>query len=212
VPLTSTHWEAEALAPHVALARGWERQLDTRYDALFYGRGALRAGPYERWLRREAVRFVAVPDAPLDPAGQAEARLIATHPSYLRAAWSSRHWRVYAVRRPVPLVAGAASLLAIAPDRVTLHAQRPGPVRLGLRWTSLWQVTGAGACVTRGPDGFTDLHTTRAGTVRLTTRLSMAGVLGATRVCAAVRPGSHPPDAKSILAADGGPAAAGRSW
>src|ERR1700737_400557 len=33
---TVDHWEARFLAPHVALARGWERQLDNGRDALFY--------------------------------------------------------------------------------------------------------------------------------------------------------------------------------
>ena len=32
VPLTRSHWEAALLAPSVSLARGWEKQLETRYD------------------------------------------------------------------------------------------------------------------------------------------------------------------------------------
>src|SRR5439155_6855333 len=32
VPLTRSHWEAALLAPAVSLARGWEKQLDERYD------------------------------------------------------------------------------------------------------------------------------------------------------------------------------------
>ena len=33
---TVDHFEARFLALHVALARGWERQLDNRRNALFY--------------------------------------------------------------------------------------------------------------------------------------------------------------------------------
>ena len=33
---TRDHWEARWLAPHVAIARGWERQLDRDRNALFY--------------------------------------------------------------------------------------------------------------------------------------------------------------------------------
>jgi hypothetical protein len=188
VPFTRTHWEAEALAPHVALARGWERQLDTRYASLFYDARKVSATAYEQWLTRQSVRFVAVPDATLDPAGRGEARLIATHPSYLRPVWHSRHWQVFEVRSPAPLLQGAASLLTIGPDHVTLLARRAGLVELNLHWTSLWQVTTAGACVAKSADGFTDVHVARAGTVRLTTRLTAAGALGASRDCAAPLP------------------------
>jgi hypothetical protein len=32
VPFTSSHWDATILGERFDLARGWERQLDTRYD------------------------------------------------------------------------------------------------------------------------------------------------------------------------------------
>ena len=186
VPFTAMHWESEALAPHVALARGWERQLDTRYNALFYDPAGVGAERYHRWLQREAVRFVALPDAELDASGRDEARLIATRPSYLHPVWHSRHWRVFEVRQPSPLLGGPASLLAIGPDRVTLWAHHPGLLRLAVHWTSLWHVSGAGACITRSADGFTMLRARRASIVRLTTRITPAALLGATRTCAAV--------------------------
>ena len=47
-------------APRFPLARGWERQLDIADNPLFYG-GALTGTRYERWLKRLAVRYVAVP-------------------------------------------------------------------------------------------------------------------------------------------------------
>ena len=66
VPFTRGHWEAAWLAPKVSLARGWEKQLDERYDGVLLGRN-LTGGDYHRWLDAEAVRYVALPDAPLDP-------------------------------------------------------------------------------------------------------------------------------------------------
>jgi hypothetical protein len=103
VPLTKAHWEAAYLAGHdgIRLARGWERQLDTRYAALFYRRAASARGPglsasaYERWLRENRVMYVALPDAPLDKAGLAEGALIASGVPYLRQIWRSSHWRLY---------------------------------------------------------------------------------------------------------------------
>ena len=82
----------------VALARGWERQLDTRYAALFY-RPGLTAASYAAWLRENRVAYVALPDARLDYAGSAEGALIARGLPYLREVWRSAHWRLYVLRR-----------------------------------------------------------------------------------------------------------------
>ena len=58
------------MAPSVALARGWERQLDRKANAVFY-EGELTAERYHAWLRDTAVSHVALPDAPLDPTRRA---------------------------------------------------------------------------------------------------------------------------------------------
>jgi hypothetical protein len=96
VPLTKSHWEAEYLAGHdgVSLARGWERQLDTRYAAIFY-RPVLTATSYRAWLTENRVRYVALPDAPLDRAGRREGALVARGAPYLRELWRSEDWRLY---------------------------------------------------------------------------------------------------------------------
>jgi hypothetical protein len=98
VPLTAAHWEAADLAGHdgVMLARGWERQLDTRYAALFY-RPTLTAAGYGAWLRENHVAYVALPDTKLDYAGKAEGALVAHGLPYLREVWRARHWRLYEV-------------------------------------------------------------------------------------------------------------------
>ncbi len=97
VPLTGAHWEAADLAGHdgIALARGWERQLDTRYAHLFY-EPHLTAFAYAAWLRANRVAYVALPDARLDDAGRAEGALIARGLPYLHELWRSNHWRLYA--------------------------------------------------------------------------------------------------------------------
>jgi hypothetical protein len=100
VPLTGAHWEAAYLPGHegIALARGWERQLDTRYARLFY-EPPLTASAYEAWLHTNRVAYVALPDARLDYAGREEGALIAHGLPYLREVWHSPHWRLYAVKR-----------------------------------------------------------------------------------------------------------------
>jgi len=98
VPLTKAHWEAVYLAGHdgISLARGWERQLDTRYGAIFY-RPSLSSSAYRAWLAENRVAYVALPDAPLDQAGLLEGKLVARGLPYLHELWHSEHWRLYRV-------------------------------------------------------------------------------------------------------------------
>ncbi len=101
VPLTGAHWEAAYLAGYdgIALARGWERQLDTRYASLFY-RPGLTPSTYAAWLAENRVAYVALPDVRLDEAGREEGALIARGLPYLREVWRSPHWRLYAFDVP----------------------------------------------------------------------------------------------------------------
>jgi hypothetical protein len=96
VPLTQAHWESAYLAGHdgISLARGWERQLDTRYAALFY-RPTLPSSAYRAWLTENRVAYVALPDTPLDKAGRLEGALVARGVPYLHELWHSEHWRLY---------------------------------------------------------------------------------------------------------------------
>jgi hypothetical protein len=101
VPMMGSHGEAAYLAGYdgVALARGWERQLDTRYAHLFYVPG-LSVGGYAAWLRANRVVYVALPDVRLDEAGREEGALIARGLPYLHELWHSAHWRLYAFDAP----------------------------------------------------------------------------------------------------------------
>jgi hypothetical protein len=174
IPFTENHWEAARVAPHVALARGWERQLDRRYGALFYD-GTLSAATYRRWLDEHAVAYVALPDAALDYAARDEARLVERGPAYLHQVWHDAHWRLFAVRDPAPLVSGAArGPLELGVDGFTLRARRPGSAVVRVRDSRWWRVTAGRACVAPGPDGMTRLRVLAPGTVRVQARLSGA--------------------------------------
>ena len=87
VPLTRSHWETAELAPRVSLARGWEKQLDTRYDSVLLS-SSLTAASYERWLHQQAVSYVALPDAKLDPSSAREGELIEATGEVTRAGGS----------------------------------------------------------------------------------------------------------------------------
>jgi len=82
-----------------------EKQLDTRFDGALLARG-LNASAYGRWLHREAVGYVALPDTPLDPSSAEEGRLIRGGLPFLHEVFASRHWTVYRVLAATPLLSG----------------------------------------------------------------------------------------------------------
>lgn len=128
VPMLMNHGEANHLARHVSLARGWERQLDRKRNPLFYAR--FTAARYERWLRANAVAYVALPrGVPFDPAGEHEAQLVASAPAFLRELRGTRDWRVFAVRNATPIAAHGI-VTRIDPESFTLRADGRSVVRL----------------------------------------------------------------------------------
>jgi hypothetical protein len=181
IPFTKYHWEAYAVAPRFPLARGWERQLDIKYNHLFYGR-ALTPETYARWLHSVAVRFVAVADAPLDYSAIAERALIDRGLPYLRPVWRARHWRVYAVADPTPIVQGAAILRTLGPNSLTLQAARPGTVLVRAHFTPYWAITRGSGCVARAGQ-FMRLTLRRAGPVRVTISFSLGRIAAHSPRC-----------------------------
>ena len=92
VPLRS-HWEASGIAPHVNLARGWNRQADVERNPLFYD-GTLTPATYLAWLQRWGVGYVVLPSDEPDGAAVAEAKIVAAGHAWLRPVWQDDHWRV----------------------------------------------------------------------------------------------------------------------
>jgi hypothetical protein len=169
VPPTSNHWEAAYLAPSFGLARGWLRQLDTTRDEVFYG-GNLTHRAYRRWLERNAVRYVALPDARLDYSARAERALILSAPGYLRFRWASAHWRVYEVRNPGPLVVGdgrsRGRMVSLGTQSFAVQVQRPGLLTVRERYTPFWSIESGPGCI-EATGNWTGLHVSRPGRVRV---------------------------------------------
>ena len=131
-----SHGEAAALAPHVNLARGWNRQADVARNPLFYqGEEPLDAGEYYRWLRRWAVRLVVLPASAPDFAGLRERELITSGVPFLREVWSDSTWTLYEVARPAPMASGPGRLVAWDAAGVTVHMPVAGSTVLRLVWS-----------------------------------------------------------------------------
>jgi hypothetical protein len=168
---TRLHWEAAYVAPDVPLARGWERQLDTADNSIFYDAGELQADSYLAWLLDHGVRYVALPDAPLDYAGEAEAALVDAGVPGLQPAWADQHWRVFEVAGSSGIVEGSARLDRLDADAAVLTVIEPGPVLLRVRYSARWAVVAGEASVHASAGGWTEVDACRPGEVRLQLQL-----------------------------------------
>jgi hypothetical protein len=183
IPFTRTHWETAEIAPRFALARGWERQLDAGRNGLFYD-GVLNDLTYANWLSEHAVRFVALPSGKPDFSAYRERALVERDPPYLRLRWRSRHWRVYEVTLPRPMVIpdrrGEIELGSMRSDEFSLRVHRPGGALVRVRWTPYWLAHGG--CVEREGE-WTRVTARGPGALRVTTTFSPERVLFQGRRC-----------------------------
>jgi hypothetical protein len=162
---TQRHWETVYVASDLPLARGWERQLDIGRNAIFYA-DSLDVDAYERWLRDNAVAFVALADAPIDPSARAEADLVRRRLPFLEPAWHDAHWQLWRVVDAEPFVEGAARLVELGPTTVVLDVESAEPVLVRVHYTSHWSLDVAG-CVGPSADGWTVIDPARTGRVTL---------------------------------------------
>ncbi|HEX6745406.1 MAG TPA: hypothetical protein VF087_14360 [Solirubrobacteraceae bacterium] len=183
IPFTDNHWESRWVAPRVPLARGWERQVDRQRNALFYDDRPITAARYRRWLDDNAVRFVALADAPIDYSAAREAALVRSGTPYLREVWHDAHWRVFAVAGARPLASGTARVTAVEPQRVRLTAARPGVVDLRVRYTPYWRIATGRGCVDEGPGGWTRLRLRRPGPVVVEASFALGRVRASAPRC-----------------------------
>ncbi len=174
---TRNHAEARFVADRVAIARGWERQLETEHDGLFYeGTGRPSAARYGAWLREQAISYVALADAPLDYSGRGEARVIAGAPGYLREVWRSAHWRLFAVAAPAPLAQPPSVLTRLDSDAFTLRTPAAGTFLVRVRFTPYWALTAGHGCVRRAPGGWTYVQARSGASLRVAIDFSPARV------------------------------------
>nr|WP_128428120.1 hypothetical protein [Streptomyces cyaneus] len=159
------HREASGLAPHVNMARGWNRQLDMERARLFYD-GSFSPATYRAWLDRWAVGFVVLPLGRPDGYAKVEAQLIREQrPEWLEPVWQDAHWRVYRVRNAVPLVTAPASIVSTSSADIVVHMPNAGTTTLRVAY-SPWLHTDGDACLTQQGE-FTRLTTRAPGEYRI---------------------------------------------
>ncbi|NBE56328.1 hypothetical protein GUY60_33835 [Streptomyces sp. YC537] len=169
------HREAAVLAPHINMARGWNRQADVTRGRLFYdGRagtavpaGTFTADSYRAWLDRWAVGLVVLYDGRPDGPAELEHALVTSEPSYLERVWSDDNWRIYRVKDAVPLAEQPASVVGSDGADLTLDLPEAGSVGVRIAYSPwLWASSG---CL-RQDGEFTRLTVEKPGRVRISSR------------------------------------------
>lgn len=182
---SESHREASALAAHVNLARGWNRQADVARNPMFYRDDRpFTASEYRHWLRVWAVRFVVLPASAPDYAGLHERTLVRAGQPYLRQVWSDPTWSLYEVVSPAPMATGTGSLVEWDAAGVTVDMPAAGTTTLRIAWSPWLSIVDgagsplsdevlAGSCVAAQPArrgrtfSWVVLHTTTPGTYRI---------------------------------------------
>src|SRR5207302_11501617 len=134
---TAEHWPAAYLPDAgIPIVRGWYRQSDFPQNELLYHQ-RLATAPYEAWLRRMAVRYVVLTDAPVDYSGRAEARLIRSGRTHPVPVHRSLHLTVYELPDASPLVVGPAPapVLWLWPAPLGAVVEAAGHYRGHVRWS-----------------------------------------------------------------------------
>jgi len=169
-------------------------QLDTKYNPLFRDEQSRRLTParYHAWLRREGVRYVALPDVALDPGGRAEARLIRRGMAFLRPVFADRHWRIFEVRGTPGLADGVGRLTKITPQSFTMRSDRPGFTLVRVRYTPYWRVVRGRACVTRSAQGWTLVYALSTGALTIDAELRPSALVERDGHCDRPSPVTEP--------------------
>lgn len=171
VPLRD-HGEASHIAPHVPLARGWSRQVDTSRNVLFY-QGPLSAEEYRQWLIDNSVDTVALaPNARADRAGRNErALLLIGRVRDLQRVWSDDHWVVWRFTKRKPIAGKPITVVSTDQTRIVLESPEPAYVDLVVRWSRWLSVRGPACLEKHG--SWTRIRFTGPGTATVSSVLRL---------------------------------------
>jgi hypothetical protein len=194
VVFTRNHFEAAYVANQRPIARGWERQLDTKYNAVFYD-GTLDPRTYARWLIENDVRWVALPRAAtLDYSGRDEAELIRKGLPYLERGAKFRDWEIYKVTLPESSEMEPSFRDDDPTKGFTVQPEHWGVTATHIRWQRFLRPSYG--CLRGSEDDYLELVLPRAGSkdaggvssvppvVTITSDFSLGRLVGGGYVCA----------------------------
>jgi hypothetical protein len=176
---TADHWAAEYLPDAgIPIVRGWFRQADFPVNSVLYN-DDLTPAQYDAWLHALGVRYVLLPDAPVDYSSRHEAALIRSGRVNLKLVFRSAHIRVYEVPNASPMITGRAggTVLYLEPTRIVGEVPEAGSYHVKVRWTPFWRTQQG--CVSRAKDGMVKLVVRHPGLVSLGVSVDVNGGLRA---------------------------------
>jgi hypothetical protein len=195
---TADHWDAYYLpAAGIPIVRGWFRQSDFPDNTVLY-QDAVSATRYQRWLRRNGVRYVVLPHDTLDYSAVSEARLLQSGHSGLRVDYQDPFVTIYALRDPTPLLVAPphrrATVLAFGHTTVALWVSGAGNYALAVNYTPYWRIRSASlACVTQARDRLTTLVVGAGGVISMRFHPTFDWPFGRARSdCDSLAPGWRP--------------------
>ena len=105
--------------------------------------------------------------APPDYSAEAEARLLTSGRSGLRAVYRGPNTTIFAVPSPQPLITGPgpARVLSISQTRLRLDIGAPGSYRLAVSYSPYW--SSSSGCLGPEQDGMTTLAVAKAGVITM---------------------------------------------
>ncbi|MCW2545216.1 MAG: hypothetical protein JWM40_2768 [Frankiales bacterium] len=160
------------LSAQVPLARGWERQIDSASNPLFYD-GSLSAPAYRTWLITHAVGWVAEPTSgELDYGSTDEQQLLRGGLPYLRETWHDASWRLYRVMLNAPAADGAAIVTALGDDSISFTTRAAGRSHFRVAYSALLvprlnSDPSVEGCVSPTAEGDLDVQVPQAGDYQL---------------------------------------------
>lgn len=163
------HREAAVLAPHVNMARGWNRQLDVERGRIFYG-GMLSPADYRAWLDRWAVGYVVLHHGQPDGPAETEAALVRAGQPWLKRVWQDAGWTIYQVRGATPLVEAPAEVVRGDDAELVVRMPEAGSVTIRVAHSPWLRVSGVGGATggcLRQDGEWTRLTVPKGGTYRL---------------------------------------------
>ena len=167
----SNHWEAYYFpVDDFAITRGWYRQSDALHNDLL-NQSSFSAGQYVAWLHQMGVKYVFLPNAPLDLSGAQETALLVGDPRFA-VVYRDPDWTIFRLRGARPIVqpgrgAGAADVLALDHESIALRVSAPGSYVVKVSYSPYWQVASGMGTLTRSRRDFIVLHARMAGEVDL---------------------------------------------
>lgn len=169
IPFTDNHWESLFVASELPYARGWERQLDLERNPELYD-PALTREEYHDWLHHNAVRWIALANAPLDEGGRPEAAVLAEWRSidWLDRVWSNGDWALYEVTDYQPIVDAPAELVTQSADSVVLSTPEPTVVTIRYEYSDELAISGSACLIPHEHDGWMTAVFPAAGRYEIT--------------------------------------------